>query len=80
MNLAEEIRYIAPLTDVAKGHMDSQNGESSAILSSKSSMSWRSSDVGEFVLQTVARALSKGDDTTLGTSIAPEQMMASNVF
>lgn len=61
VSLAEEIRYIAPLTDVAKGHMDSQNGERSAILSSQSSMSWRSSDVGEFVQQTTARAHLKGD-------------------
>lgn len=72
MNLAEEIRYIAPLTDVAKGHMDSQNGGRSAILSSKNSMSWRLPDVGEFVQQTIARAHSKGDHTTVGTPIAPE--------
>jgi len=72
MNLAEEICYIAPLTDVAKGHMDPQNGERSAILSSKNSMSWRLPDVGEFVQQTIARAHSKGDHTTVGTPIAPE--------
>lgn len=57
-NLAEEIRYKAPLTDVAKGHMDSQNGESSVMLYRKSCMSWRLADVGEFILQTITRALS----------------------
>ena len=35
-------------------------------------MSWWLPDVGEFVQQTIARAHSKGDHTTVGTPIAPE--------
>jgi hypothetical protein len=71
-NLSEEIRHKAPLIDVAKGHMDSQNGERSAILSSKGSISGRSSDFAEFVQQTIVWAHSKGDHTTVGTPIAPK--------
>ncbi len=69
-NICEEIRYNPPLCDVAKEHMNSQNGGTRKLFL-WGSIPQRCSDVGEFALQTIARLHSRDSRKAAGTPIAP---------